>query len=79
MEYYFPIIYGDQVDDAIQKVRDICYEILRDYNYGRMGKEANCGTCVSKDALVVDNSLVNFDKFISKKMWEYKIGVEPLP
>uniref|UniRef100_A0A2N9IB42 HAT C-terminal dimerisation domain-containing protein n=1 Tax=Fagus sylvatica TaxID=28930 RepID=A0A2N9IB42_FAGSY len=46
LEYYFPIIYGDQVDDEIQRIRDICYEMLRDYNSGRMGKEANRGTCL---------------------------------
>uniref|UniRef100_A0A2N9H493 HAT C-terminal dimerisation domain-containing protein n=1 Tax=Fagus sylvatica TaxID=28930 RepID=A0A2N9H493_FAGSY len=48
LEYYFPIIYGDQADDEIQRVRDICYEMLRDYNSGRMGKEANRGTCKKK-------------------------------
>jgi hypothetical protein len=67
LQYYFPIIYGDQADDEIQRVRDICFEMLRDYNSGRMGKEANCGTCVSEDVVAVDDSLVNFDNFVSQK------------
>ena len=25
LEYYFPIIYGDQADFEIKKIRDICY------------------------------------------------------
>jgi hypothetical protein len=81
LKYYFPIIYGDQADDEIQRIKDICYDMLRDYNFGRMGKKTNCGTYVSEDVVVVDDSLVNFDEFISqkKKRWEYKIGVGPLP
>ena len=42
-----------------------CYEMLRDYNFGRMGKKTNCGTYVSEDIVAVDNSLVNFDNFVS--------------
>ena len=81
LEYYFLIIYGDQVDNEIQRLRDICYEMLHDYNSRRMGKKANRGTCVSEDVVAVDDSLINFDNFVSqkKKMWEYKIGVGPLP
>jgi hypothetical protein len=81
LEYYFPIIYGDQFDDEIQRVRDICYERLRDYNFGRMDKEANRGTCASEDVVAIDDSFVNFNNFVSqkKKRWEYKIGVGTLP
>ena len=82
LEYYFPIIYGDQFDDEIQRVRDICYEMLCDYNFGRMDKEANRGTCASEDVVAIDDSLVNFNNFVSqkkkKKRWEYKIGVGTL-
>jgi hypothetical protein len=55
--------------------------MLCDYNSGRMDKEANRGTCVSEDVVAIDDSLVNFDNFVSqkKKRWEYKIGVRPLP
>jgi hypothetical protein len=67
LEYYFPIIYGDQADDEIQRIRDICYEMLRDYNSGRMGKEANRGTCANEDVMAIDDSLVNFDNFVSQK------------
>jgi hypothetical protein len=67
LEYYFPIIYGDQADDEIQRIMDICYEMLRDYNSGRMGKEANRGTCASEDVVAIDDSLVNFDNFVSQK------------
>jgi hypothetical protein len=65
LEYYFPIIYGDQADDEIQRIRDICYEMLLDYNFGQMGKEANCGTCASEDVVAIDDSFVNFDNFVS--------------
>uniref|UniRef100_A0A2N9EKL9 HAT C-terminal dimerisation domain-containing protein n=1 Tax=Fagus sylvatica TaxID=28930 RepID=A0A2N9EKL9_FAGSY len=44
-----------------------CYEMLRDYNSGRMGKEANRGTCASEDVVAIDDSLVNFDNFVSQK------------
>ena len=67
LEHYFPIIYSDQVDDEIQRVRDICYEMLRDYNSGQMGNEANHGTCLSEDVVAIDDSLVNFDNFVSQK------------
>ena len=67
LEYYFPIIYGYQADDEIQRVRDICYEMLHDYNSRRMGKEANRGTCVSEDVVAIDDSLVNFDNFVSQE------------
>jgi hypothetical protein len=67
LEYYFPIIYGDQFDDEIQRVRDICYERLRDYNFGRMDKEANRGTCASEDVVAIDDSFVNFNNFVSQK------------
>ena len=56
LKYYFPIIYGDQADDEIQRIKDICYEMLCDYNSERMGKEANRGTCASED--VVDRKSV---------------------
>uniref|UniRef100_A0A2N9J4P9 hAT-like transposase RNase-H fold domain-containing protein n=1 Tax=Fagus sylvatica TaxID=28930 RepID=A0A2N9J4P9_FAGSY len=56
-EYYFPIIYGDQADDEIQRIRDICYEMLRDYNSGRMGKEANRGTCTVEALMCAQNWL----------------------
>ena len=46
LEYYFPIIYGDEADNEIQRVRDICYEMIRDYSSGRMDREGNCGPCV---------------------------------
>ena len=32
-----------------------------------MGKEANRGTCVSEDVVAIDDSLVNFDNFVSQK------------
>jgi hypothetical protein len=44
-----------------------CYEMLRDYNSGRMGKEAYRGTCASEDVVAIDDSLVNFDNFVSQK------------
>ena len=67
LKYYFPIIYGDQADDEIQRIKDICYEMLCDYNSERMGKEANRGTCASEDVVAIDDSLVNLDNFVSKK------------
>ena len=51
LEYYFPIIYGDEDDNEIQRVRDICYEMIRDYSFGRMGREGTRGPCVG-DILV---------------------------
>ena len=49
LEYYFPIIYGDEADNEIQKVRDIFYEMIRDYSSGRMGREGTRGPCVGED------------------------------
>ena len=49
LEYYFPIIYGDEADNEIQKVRDIFYEMIRDYSSGRMGRESTHGPCVGED------------------------------
>nr|XP_023915248.1 zinc finger BED domain-containing protein RICESLEEPER 3-like [Quercus suber] len=39
LEYYFPLIYGDEAENEIQNVRDTCYEMIRDYTSGRMGRE----------------------------------------
>ena len=66
LEYYFPIIYGDEADNEIQRVRDICYEMIRDYSSGRMDREGTCGPCVRKD-LQVDDSLMDFERYLSKK------------
>ena len=30
LKYYFPLIYGDEDENEIQKVRDTCYEMIRD-------------------------------------------------
>ena len=49
LEYY--IIYGDEASNEIQRVRDICYEMIRDYSSGRMGREGTRGPCVG-DILV---------------------------
>ncbi|XP_050245613.1 zinc finger BED domain-containing protein RICESLEEPER 3-like [Quercus robur] len=66
LEYYFPIIYGDEVDNEIQMVRDICYEMIRDYSSGRMGREGTRGPCVGEN-LQVDDSLMDFERYLSKK------------
>ena len=72
LEYYFPIIYGDEDDNEIQRVRDICYEMIRDYSFGRMGREGTCGPCVG-EGLQVHDSLMDFERHLSKKkkVWEY--------
>ena len=36
--YYFPLIYGDEVENEIQRVRDTCYEMICDYTFRRMGR-----------------------------------------
>ncbi|KAL0015980.1 hypothetical protein SO802_003049 [Lithocarpus litseifolius] len=38
-EYYFPLIYGDEAENEIQRVRDTCYEMICNYTSGRMGGE----------------------------------------
>ena len=72
LEYYFPLIYGDEAENEIQKVRDTCYEMIRYYTSGRMGREGTRGTCVSEDPQV-DDSLMDFERYLSqkKKGWEY--------
>ncbi|KAK9984027.1 hypothetical protein SO802_033552 [Lithocarpus litseifolius] len=42
LEYYFPLIYGDEAENEIQRVRDTCYEMICDYTSGRMGREGSC-------------------------------------
>ena len=70
--YYFPLIYGDEVENEIQRVKDTCYEMICDYTSGRMGREGNHGTCVSEDPQLED-SLMDFERYLSqkKKGWEY--------
>ena len=64
LEYYFPIIYGDEADNEIQRVRDICYEMIRGYSSGSMGREGTRGPCVGED-LQVDDSLMDFERYLS--------------
>ncbi|XP_050278193.1 zinc finger BED domain-containing protein RICESLEEPER 2-like [Quercus robur] len=66
LEYYFPIIYGNEADNEIQRIRDICYEMIRDYSSRRMGKEGTRGPCVGED-LQVDDSLMDFERYLSQK------------
>ena len=66
LEYYFLVIYGDEADNEIQRVRDICYEMIRDYSSERMDREGTCGPCVWKDPQV-DDSLMDFERYLSKK------------
>ena len=66
LEYYFPIIYGDEADNEIQRVRDICYEMIRDYSSGRMSREGTRGPCAREDPQV-DDSLIDFERYLSKK------------
>jgi len=66
LEYYFPIIYGDEANNEIQRVRDICYEMIRDNSSRRMGKEGTRGLCVGEDPQV-DDSLIDFERYLSKK------------
>ena len=64
LEYYFPIIYGDEADYKIQRVRDICYEMICDYSSRRMDNEDTHGPCVGED-LQVDDSLMVFERYLS--------------
>ena len=66
LEYYFPIIYGDEADNKIQRVKDISYEMIRDYSSGRMDREVTRGPCVGED-LQIDDSLMDFKRYLSKK------------
>ena len=66
LEYYFPIFYGDEANNKIQRVRDICYEMICDYSLGRMGKEDTCGPCLGEDPRV-DDSLMDFERYLSQK------------
>ena len=66
LEYYFPIIYGNEVENEIQRFRDICYEMICDYNSGRMSREGTRGPCVREDPQV-DDSLIDFERYLSQK------------
>ena len=66
LEYYFPIIYGDEADNEIQRGRDICYEMICDYSSRRMGREGTCGPCVGEDPQV-DDSLMDFERYLCQK------------
>ena len=66
LEYYFPIIYGYEADNKIQRVRDICYEMICDYSSGRMGKKDTRGLCLGEDPQV-DDSLMDFERYLSQK------------
>ena len=55
MEYYFPLIYGNEAENEIQKVRDTCYEMIHNYTSRRMGREGTRGTCVIEDPQVDDS------------------------
>ena len=72
LEYSFPLIYGDEAKNKIQRVRDTCYEMIRDYTSGRMDREGTHGTYVSEDPQV-DDSLMDFERYLSqrKKGWGY--------
>ncbi|KAK9986183.1 hypothetical protein SO802_031134 [Lithocarpus litseifolius] len=75
LEYYFLIIYGDVADNEIQRVRDICYEMIRDYSSGRMGREGTRGPCVGEDPQV-DDSLMDFERYLSQKKRDVNIKLE---
>ena len=64
LEYYFLVIYGDEADNEIQRVRDICYEMICDYSSGRTGREGTRGPCVGEDPQV-DDSVMDFERDLS--------------
>ena len=72
LENYFPIIYGDEVDNEIQRIRDICYEMIRDYSFGRMDREGTRGPCVGEGPQV-DDSLIDFERYLSQG--KKKVGI----
>ena len=75
LEYYFPIIYGDEADYKIQRVRDICYEMICDYSSRRMDNEDTRDPCVGED-LQVDDSLMVFERYLSQKKGGGNIKLE---
>ncbi|XP_030941545.1 zinc finger BED domain-containing protein RICESLEEPER 2-like [Quercus lobata] len=61
LEYYFPLIYGDEAENEIQRVRDTCYEMIRDYTSGRMGREGLSSVVDGIEANTFQNILDDSD------------------
>ncbi|KAK9983094.1 hypothetical protein SO802_032619 [Lithocarpus litseifolius] len=61
LEYYFPLIYGDEAENEIQRVRETCYEMIRDYTSGRMGREGISSIVDGNEANTFQNILDDID------------------
>ena len=81
LEFYFEKLYRDKAEDGVDRVRQICYDLLQEYQH-RVGMEIDVVGESSIHPEIVTEILSEYDLFISrkrsKKNEECKIKVGPL-
>ncbi|CAL5400885.1 unnamed protein product [Camellia sinensis] len=66
LEFYFEKFCGDKAEDEVNRVRQICYDLLQEYQH-RVGMETDVVGDSSIHLEIVTETLSEFDLFISRK------------
>lgn len=71
LEYYFPLLYGSEASKELEMVKQICYDLLSEYQTKTSEQEAgsNMGTTMSSFSHGVDSldaALSGFDLFVKR-------------
>ncbi|CAL5339905.1 unnamed protein product [Camellia sinensis] len=66
LEFYFEKLYGDKAENEVNRVCQICYDLLQEYQH-RVGMETDVVGDSSIHLEIVTKTLSEFDLFISRK------------